>query len=154
MKTLSLILATLLVAPQGLSAALTRRQVATLRYNFPYMEQGRRTPDSAQILTATVAAAVATACRLRPDLRLIAGGKSMGGRMTSIAVAQRRGDLVGVEGIAFVGFPLHPPGKPSEMNWVQSHGFAKTVPVPDLTKGNIRQTVSCRLGREGVRLIP
>jgi predicted alpha/beta-hydrolase family hydrolase len=85
--------------------------VATLRYQFPYMEQRRGVPDKQPLLTATVAAAVATATRLAPDLLLFAGGKSMGGRMTSIAASEQK--LEGVRGLIFFGFPLHPPKRPS-----------------------------------------
>jgi predicted alpha/beta-hydrolase family hydrolase len=91
--------------------ALARRGVATLRYQFPYMERGRGAPDRAPVLVETVRAAVAEARRLAPDLPLVAGGKSMGGRMTSTAAAQ--GFLEGVKGLAFFGFPLHAAGRPS-----------------------------------------
>ena len=86
------------------------RGIATLRYQFPYMEQGRRRPDWPNVLTATVRAAVARARELRPELPLIAGGRSMGGRMTSTAAAKT--PLDGVLGLAFLGFPLHPPKTP------------------------------------------
>ena len=84
--------------------------VATLRYQFPYMEKQRRVPDSPAILTATVVAAVRAAAEATPGLALLAGGKSMGGRMTSQAAAQR--PLDGVRGLVFFGFPLHPPNQP------------------------------------------
>lgn len=84
--------------------------MATLRYQFPYMEQRRRVPDSPAVLTATVVAAVRTAAEAAPGLPLFAGGKSMGGRMTSQAAAQR--PLDGVRGLVFFGFPLHPPNRP------------------------------------------
>jgi uncharacterized protein len=84
--------------------------VATLRYQFPYMQEHRRVPDAPGVLTATVAAAVRTAADLAPQLPLFAGGKSMGGRMTSQAAAQ--GQLEAVKGLVFLGFPLHPPGNP------------------------------------------
>src|SRR5271167_4655731 len=85
--------------------------VATLRYQFPYMEEHRGAPDKPAVLTATVAAAVRAASKAAPDLPLFAGGKSMGGRMTSQAAAQ--GLLENVRGLVFFGFPLHPPGNPS-----------------------------------------
>jgi uncharacterized protein len=85
--------------------------VATLRYQFPYMEEKRRVPDSPEILTASVAAAVRAAAEAAPGLPILAGGKSMGGRMTSQAAA--RGLLDGVSGLVFFGFPLHPPKRPS-----------------------------------------
>jgi len=94
-----------------LARKLADECVATLRYNFPYTEQGRKRPDHARRLIATVRAAVSTAASVSPGLPLIAGGKSMGGRMTSLAAAQA--PLPGVRGLAFFGFPLHAPGKPS-----------------------------------------
>lgn len=90
---------------------LADRGVATFRYQFPYMEKGRRRPDPRPILLATVRAAVATARARTPDLPLFAGGKSMGGRMTSMAAAQT--PLEDVRGIVFLGFPLHPVGRPA-----------------------------------------
>ena len=84
--------------------------VATLRYQFPYMENRRRVPDAPAVLTATVVAAVRAAAETAPDLPLVAGGKSMGGRMTSQAAAES--PLDGVRGLVFFGFPLHPPGRP------------------------------------------
>ncbi len=87
------------------------RGVATLRYQFPYMEQGRKAPDRAPALVQTVRAAVGEARRLAPGLPLVAGGKSMGGRMTSTAAGEE--PLEGVVGLAFFGFPLHPSGRPS-----------------------------------------
>lgn len=95
---------------RDIASALARHHVATLRYQFPYTEQGKRRPDPPGILTATVRAAVAVAAELEPDLPLVAGGKSMGGRMTSQAMASR--PIPGVRGLAFLGFPLHPAGKP------------------------------------------
>lgn len=85
--------------------------VATLRYQFPYMERGRRRPGSPKEARATVRAAVDAASRLLPDVPLFAGGKSYGGRMTS--QAQAESPLPGVRGLVFLGFPLHPAGKPS-----------------------------------------
>lgn len=86
--------------------------IATLRYQFPYMEKGSRRPDPPAIAHAAVRAAVAEAARCCPGLALIAGGKSFGGRMTS--QAQAVAPLPGVRGLAFLGFPLHPAGKPSD----------------------------------------
>ena len=91
---------------QGLAA----RGIATLRYQFPYMERGGRRPDPPKIAHAAVRAAVAEAARLAPDLPLFAGGRSFGGRMTS--QAQADAPLPKVRGLAFLGFPLHPAGKP------------------------------------------
>src|SRR5882762_3051713 len=88
--------------------------VATLRYQFPYMEERRRIPDAPAVLTATVVAAVRAAAKAAPGLPLLAGGKSMGGRMTSQAAAEQSldGALDGVRGLVFFGFPLHPPNRP------------------------------------------
>jgi uncharacterized protein len=94
------------------AAGLGERGIATLRYQFPYMENGSRRPDAPAIAHAAVRAAVVEAARCCPGLTLIAGGKSFGGRMTS--QAQAITPLAGVHGLAFLGFPLHPAGKPSE----------------------------------------
>jgi uncharacterized protein len=95
----------------AVAAELAERGIATLRYQFPYMEQGGRRPDPPKLAHATVRAAVAEAARLLPKLPLIAGGKSFGGRMTS--QAQAAAPLTGVRGLVFLGFPLHPAGRPS-----------------------------------------
>jgi predicted alpha/beta-hydrolase family hydrolase len=95
----------------AVASGLCARGIATLRYQFPYMEKGSRRPDPPAVAQATARAAVAEAARRCPGLRLIAGGKSFGGRMTS--QAQAAAPLDGVEGLAFFGFPLHPAGKPS-----------------------------------------
>ena len=86
--------------------------IATLRYQFPYMERRSRRPDPPALCHATVRAAVAQAARLAPALPLFAGGRSFGGRMTS--QAQALDPLPGVRGLAFLGFPLHPAGKPGD----------------------------------------
>lgn len=91
---------------------LAERGVATLRYQFPYMERGSKRPDSPKVAQATVRAAVREAAKLMPGAALIAGGKSYGGRMTSQAQAEE--PLPGVKGLAFLGFPLHAPGQPSD----------------------------------------
>ena len=96
----------------AVAAELARRGIATLRYQFPYMERGARRPDPPQLAQATVIAAVAAALRLLPELPLIGGGKSFGGRMTS--QTQAKAPLQGVCGLAFLGFPLHPAGQPSQ----------------------------------------
>jgi hypothetical protein len=96
----------------AVAVELAERGVATLRYQFPYMEQKKKRPDSPKLAHATVRAAVAEALRLVPRLPLVAGGKSFGGRMTSQAQAAL--PLEGVRGLVFFGFPLHPPGAPSD----------------------------------------
>ncbi|MCP4381676.1 MAG: alpha/beta hydrolase [Hyphomicrobiales bacterium] len=95
----------------AMARGLAAVDIAVLRYNFPYMETGSRRPDRPALATATVRAAVEEAGRLMPGLPLLAGGKSFGGRMTSQAQASE--PLPGVRGLIFLGFPLHPPGKPS-----------------------------------------
>ena len=89
---------------------LAERGIATLRYQFLYMEKGSKRPDTPKLAHAVVRAAAAEAARLAPDLPLSAGGRSYGGRMTSQAQADE--PLAGVKGLAFLGFPLHPAGKP------------------------------------------
>ena len=93
-----------------IAATLGERGVATLRYQFLYMERKQRRPDPPAAAVMVVQAAVAAAARAAPGLPVIAGGKSFGGRMTSTAQAEAA--LPGVRGLVFFGFPLHPPGKP------------------------------------------
>lgn len=95
----------------AIATELETQGIGTLRYQFPYMESGSKRPDPPALCHATVRAAVAEAARLSRGVRLIAGGKSFGGRMTS--QAQAAAPLAGVAGLAFLGFPLHPPNKPS-----------------------------------------
>lgn len=95
---------------ESIAASLADRGVATVRYQFPYMEAGRRSPDPPAVLEATVRAAVREGGNLMPDLPVVAGGKSLGGRMTSGAAAAKPLDRV--NGLIFLGFPLHPPGQP------------------------------------------
>jgi predicted alpha/beta-hydrolase family hydrolase len=97
---------------EAIADSFARQGIATLRYQFPYTESGGRRPDPPGILQATVRAAVAKAREIAPDLPLVAGGKSLGGRMTSNTAAQR--PLPGVLGLVFLGFPLHPPKQPGE----------------------------------------
>jgi predicted alpha/beta-hydrolase family hydrolase len=95
----------------GVAQSLARHGIASFRYQFPYMERGKRSPDPPPILLQTVRSAIGTAREYSEDLQLFAGGKSLGGRMTSTAASE--GALPGVRGIVFFGFPLHAPGKPS-----------------------------------------
>jgi len=97
----------------ALADGLAERRIATLRYQFPYMERGSKRPDPPKLAHAAVRAAVAEAARRLPALPLFAGGKSFGGRMSSQAQAEQA--MPGVRGLVFVGFPLHPPGEPSEV---------------------------------------
>jgi hypothetical protein len=97
-------------AMQSCAQGLSERGIATLRYQFPYMEKGSNRPDRPSVAHAAVRAAAAEAGKLAPDLPLFAGGRSFGGRMTS--QAQALDPLPGVRGLAFLGFPLHPAGKP------------------------------------------
>jgi predicted alpha/beta-hydrolase family hydrolase len=96
---------------ETVATGLCDRGIATLRYQFPYMEKASKRPDAPAIAHAAVRAAVEEAARCCSGLPLIAGGKSFGGRMTS--QAQAIAPLPGVHGLAFLGFPLHPAGKPS-----------------------------------------
>jgi predicted alpha/beta-hydrolase family hydrolase len=98
---------------EQIATGLHDRGIATLRYQFPFMEKGSKRPDSPAIAQAAVRAAVAEARKRCRGLPLVAGGKSFGGRMTS--QAQASSPLDGVQGLVFLGFPLHPPGKPSVM---------------------------------------
>jgi predicted alpha/beta-hydrolase family hydrolase len=109
----------------AVAAELAGRDIATLRYQFPYMEHGARRPDPPQLAQATVRAAAAAARVLLPNLPLVAGGKSFGGRMTSQAQAQT--PLEGVCGLAFLGFPLHPAGRPSQDRG--AHLFDVQIPM-------------------------
>lgn len=94
-----------------IAEGLAERGIATFRFNFPYMENKQGRPDQPAVAQAAVRAAVEEAARLCPGLKLVAGGKSFGGRMTS--QAQSKTPLPGVKGLAFLGFPLHPDKKPS-----------------------------------------
>lgn len=94
----------------SLASALARHGVATFRFQFPYTQRGRRAPDRPPALVAAVRAAVHEAARVAPELPLFAGGKSLGGRMTSSAAAAA--PLPDVQGLVFLGFPLHAPGRP------------------------------------------
>jgi predicted alpha/beta-hydrolase family hydrolase len=128
---------------------LAERGVATLRYQFPYMERGSRRPDAPKVAHATVRAAVAYAAQCLPAARLFAGGKSFGGRMTSQAQALQ--PLPDVYGLVFLGFPLHPAGKPSDERAV--HLSNVCVPMlflqgtrDELATPDLLQAVAANLG--------
>ena len=108
----------------AIAEGLAERDIASLRYNFPYMERGSKRPDAPALAHATVRAAVAEAARLAPELPLFAGGRSFGGRMTSQAQALE--PLPGVRGLVFFAFPLHAPGKPG----VERAGHLAEITVP------------------------
>jgi predicted alpha/beta-hydrolase family hydrolase len=110
---------------KAVADALAAAAIATLRYQFPYIERHSKRPDPPALCHATVAAAVTAARDLLPDIPLFAGGKSFGGRMTSQAQAAQ--PLPDVRGIFFLGFPLHPPGKPSIAR--AQHLFKVHVPL-------------------------
>jgi predicted alpha/beta-hydrolase family hydrolase len=107
------------------AAGLAERGIASLRYQFPYMERRAKRPDPPALAQAAVRAAVAEAARRLPAFALVGGGKSFGGRMTS--QAQSVAPLPGVRGLAFLGFPLHPAGKPSQER--AKHLFDVRVPM-------------------------
>jgi len=109
----------------AVAAELAQRGIATLRYQFPYMEKRSKRPDPPKLAHAAVRAAVSEAARRLPTLPLIAGGKSFGGRMTS--QAQAAAPLPGVRGLAFLGFPLHPAGRPSQERG--EHLFDVQIPM-------------------------
>lgn len=109
----------------AVAAGLAERGVATLRFQFAYMERGSKRPDPPPLAHAAVRAAVAAASRALPRLPLIAGGKSFGGRMTS--QAQAAAPLPGVHGLVFLGFPLHPAGRPSQER--ARHLFEVKIPL-------------------------
>jgi hypothetical protein len=130
---------------------LAKRGIATLRYQFPYMERGSKRPDSPKVAHAAVRAAVAEAAKLK--VPLVAGGKSFGGRMTS--QAQAEAPLPNVRGLAFLGFPLHAPGQPS--NDRAGHLFAVKVPMlflqgarDDFAELDYLKPVVKRLGKRAI----
>jgi predicted alpha/beta-hydrolase family hydrolase len=129
---------------------LADRRIATLRYQFPYMEQGSKRPDTPALAQAAVRAAVVEASRLVQELALVAGGKSFGGRMTS--QAQALSPLPGVRGLVFLGFPLHPSGRPSDERG--NHLFGVEIPMlflqgtrDTLADTQLLQALTQRLGK-------
>ena len=142
----------------AVAAGLAERDIATLRYQFPYMENRGKRPDPPKLAHATVRAAAAQALQLAPRLPLVAGGKSFGGRMTSQAQAASR--LPGVRGLAFLGFPLHPANRPSDER--AEHLFRVQVPMlflqgtrDALADTQLISSVTKRLGeRASLHLIP
>jgi predicted alpha/beta-hydrolase family hydrolase len=134
------------------ATVLAAHGIGTFRYQFPYVERGLRRTDPRPILLATVRSAVAAARAATPDLPLLAGGKSMGGRMTSLAQAQE--ELEGVRGIVFFGFPLHPAGEPGTERG--DHLASVTAPMlflqgtrDKLADLGLLRPVIERLGRRG-----
>ncbi len=125
---------------QTMAAALGLRGIATLRYQFPYMEQHRGRPDTPAVAMATVRAAIGVAASELPGMPLFAGGKSFGGRMTSELAS--REVPPGLLGLAFVGFPLHPPKKPDVKRATHLH----QVPLPMLFLQGTRDDLA-ELGR-------
>ncbi|MGH7568162.1 MAG: alpha/beta hydrolase family protein [Gemmatimonadales bacterium] len=133
----------------AVARTLADRGLATLRYQFPYMEKRERRPDPPGVAEATVRAAVQAAAELAPGLPLLAGGKSFGGRMTSSAAAKQ--PLAAVRGLVFLGFPLHPPKRPDDKR--AEHLGAVTVPMlflqgtrDDLADLTLLGPVCARLG--------
>ena len=123
-------------AMTGNAEGLAERGIATLRYNLPYIEKGSKRPDSPKVAHAAVRAAASKAVELAPELPLFAGGRSFGGRMTSQAQA---GDpLPGVRGLIFLGFPLHPAGKPG----IERADHLANVRVPMLFVSGTRDALA------------
>ena len=143
---------------ESTASGLCERGIATLRYQFPYMEQGAKRPDPPNRAQAAVRAAVAQADHLFPGLPLFAGGKSFGGRMTSQAQAAR--PIPRLQGIAFLGFPLHPAGRPS----IERAAHLRAVRIPMLflqgtrdrlaDDGLITQVVEQLGGRAALKFMP
>ncbi len=136
----------------SVARALAGRGIATLRYQFPYLEAQARRPDPPGVLEATVRSAVAAAASAVPGLPLVAGGKSLGGRMTSNAQAKQ--PLPGVRGLVFLGFPLHPPKRPGDAR--AEHLSVVQVPMlflqgtrDDLAELQLLEPVCRRLGDRG-----
>ncbi len=137
---------------ESIAEGLAERGTGTLRYQFPYMEEGTRHPNPPALLEATVRSAVRFASEKTSPLPLFAGGKSLGGRMTSRAAAEK--PFPGVRGLVFLGFPLHAPGRPS----VERADHLVRVEHPmlflqgtrdALAQRDLIETVVGRLGRRG-----
>jgi uncharacterized protein len=133
----------------AVAEGLAQRGIATLRYQFPYMERGSKRPDTPKVAHATVRAAIAEAARHLPALPLFAGGKSFGGRMAS--QAQAAAPLAGARGLVFFGFPLHPAGRPSDER--AAHLAEVRIPLlflqgtrDELAELTLLQTVTGALG--------
>jgi len=135
----------------AIANGLAERSIATLRYQFPYMEQGSRRLDPPKVARAAVRTAVAAASRLLPELALFAGGKSFGGRMTS--QAQAASPLPGVRGLVFLAFPLHLAGRPSDERG--AHLLAVQIPMLFIqgTRDQLAdlQLLRTRVGQLGAR---
>jgi predicted alpha/beta-hydrolase family hydrolase len=128
---------------ESVARELAACQVATFRYQFPYMQQQRGRPDPPAVLIATVRAAVAAAAETATDLPLLAGGKSLGGRMTSLALSEdpsagKTEATTRVRGLIFFGFPLHPPGRPG----TQRAEHLERVTMPMLFLQGTRDTLA------------
>ena len=123
-------------AMESNAQGLAERGIATLRYRFLYMEKGSKRPDPPRLAHAAVRAAAAKAVEIAPDLPLLAGGRSFGGRMTSQTQADE--PLPGVRGLAFLGFPLHPAGKPG----IERAGHLARVQVPMLFLSGDRDSLA------------
>jgi len=133
----------------GLAEALSGEGVATLRFQFPYMEKGRKRPDSPRIAQQAVEAAVRRAREMTGDLPLFAGGKSFGGRMTSQLAAEE--GLDGVAGLVFYGFPLHAAGRPGN----ERAAHLTSVPQPMLfLQGTRDRLAEVDLMQEVCRKLP
>jgi predicted alpha/beta-hydrolase family hydrolase len=121
---------------EDLAARLAARRIATFRYQFPYLEQGRRRPDYQPVLLKTVRSAARAALAVSNGLPLVAGGKSMGGRMTSLAAS--KDSLSGIQGLVFFGFPLHPAQKPG----IERSEHLRDVGVPLLFLNGTRDKLA------------
>lgn len=120
----------------ALSIELATRNMGTLRFNFPFTEQKKKRPDVPAVAHKTIETAIEKAKTIFPSTPIFAGGKSFGGRMTSQYAAKQ--NVNGVKGLIFVGFPLHPPGKPS----IERADHLKSVQLPMLFLQGTRDTLA------------